>query len=98
MATSLHFKVRSSRDNALIASCALLSDATVIACRHGNGTKISHMHFGVLATVGILTVGYEASVFNAATQKLDDKRKRLLAEHERSLEQERQRRLARASS
>lgn len=97
MATSLVFKVRKA-DGELLASCQLLTDATLIACRHGKGTKISHMHFGMLATVGFLGSGHEGIVFRAARIKLDEKCQKLREEHEASLERERQRRLAKKTA
>lgn len=89
MATALVYKVRDA-DGVLVASLKQLNDAAIVASRHGQGAKICHMHFGVLATVesDVDRVG----LWNRAGQKLDEKRRKMLAEHEASLERERQRR------
>lgn len=100
MATALVFKVRDPI-GVLVASCKLLNDAVKIASRHGKGSKIVHMHFGVLATVDrdncAINFG-EPSLAERAIAKLAEKQEAMRQEYERTLEQERRRMEARRAA
>lgn len=91
MATALVFKVRDPI-GVLVASCKLLNDAVIVASRHGKGSKIVHMHLGVLATVdGAMSACTIDGLRSRAELKLAEKREAMRQEYERALEQERRR-------
>lgn len=84
MATSLVFKVRDGA-GVLVASTKLIGDAVIVAARHGKGTKISHMHVGVLATVddSVMSACTIDSLRTHAIATLAEKREARRAEYER---------------
>jgi hydroxyethylthiazole kinase-like sugar kinase family protein len=80
MATSLVFKVIDPI-GVPVASCRTLTDATIIASRHGNKSKIRHMHLGVLTTVGLMST--EREIFETAQKALSEKREEQRLKYER---------------